>query len=386
MSSPATFPSAAALAILKDGSRQEADPDRLNLELRKQGYPATVCVEVVNQIALRQKARQKLGPLAQSLLFTRQGLEQASRIEVARYHARRLSSFGSVCDLTCGNGLDSFAFAEAGLTVQAVDINSVTAEFAKHNLAGFPEAAVQVGDAQSTEVRSESVFLDPARRDHKSSTRSRRLLRPSDFEPPIDFAFELLAKFPGGVKLSPGLPHELIDPRFEATWVSHNGDLVELSQWSTEAERAGKRYAVMAQEKSEIEFSGEVFDAEVTPLSEFIYEPDASLIRSHLIGAFAKHHGLGTVSQGIAYLTGAEVTSPWLRRFNVVEELPLQEKAIRQHLTQQDIGKVEIKKRGVDIDPELLRKKLKLRGSGAATLIATKVGGARKALVCEPEG
>ena len=229
------------------------------------------------------------------------------------------------------------------------------------------------------------MFLDPARRDLKSSARSRRLLQPSDFEPPIDFAFELLAKFPGGVKLSPGLPHELIDPRFEATWVSHNRDLVELSQWSTEAERAGKRYAVMAQEKSEIEFSGQVFDAEVTPLSEFIYEPDASLIRSHLIGAFAKQHGLGTVSPGIAYLTGAEVTSPWLRRFKVVEELPLQEKAIRQHLTQQDIGKVEIKKRGVDIDPEVLRKKLKLRGSGAATLIATKVGGARKALVCEPE-
>ncbi|MEL0319580.1 MAG: hypothetical protein VXA46_02480 [Aquiluna sp.] len=47
-----------------------------------------------------------------------------------------------------------------------------------------------------------------------------------------------------------------------------------------------------------------------------------------------------------------------------------------------DIGRVEIKKRGVDIDPEVFRKKLKLKGSGAATLIATKVGGARKALVC----
>ncbi|MEL0135182.1 MAG: SAM-dependent methyltransferase, partial [Aquiluna sp.] len=61
---------------------------------------------------------------------------------------------------------------------------------------------------------------------------------------------------------------------------------------------------------------------------------------------------------------------------------PLQEKAIRHYLTQQDIGRLEIKKRGVDIEPELLRKRLKLKGSGAATLIATKVGGARKALVC----
>ncbi|MEK9987964.1 MAG: SAM-dependent methyltransferase, partial [Aquiluna sp.] len=80
--------------------------------------------------------------------------------------------------------------------------------------------------------------------------------------------------------------------------------------------------------------------------------------------------------------TGAEIESPWLTRYKVIDELPLQEKAIRQYLTKQDIGRLEIKKRGVDIEPELLRKRLKLKGSGAATLIATKVGGARKALVC----
>ncbi|MEL0319988.1 MAG: SAM-dependent methyltransferase, partial [Aquiluna sp.] len=76
MSSAATFPSPAALAILREGSFQDADPEELNLSLRKQGHPAEVCIEVVNQVALRKKALQKLGPLAQSLLFTRQGLEQ----------------------------------------------------------------------------------------------------------------------------------------------------------------------------------------------------------------------------------------------------------------------------------------------------------------------
>ena len=378
----ATFPSDSALAILKDGVLNDSDPEELNIALRRQGHTAGVCIEVVNQVALRQKARQKLGPIAESLLFTRQGLEQASRIEVARYHARRLSSYGAVSDLTCGIGLDAFAFAEAGLAVQAVDVDKVTAKFAKHNLAAFPKVSVQVGDAQSTEVRTGSVFLDPARRDLRSSARSRKMLQPADFEPPLDFALGLLAKFPGGVKLSPGLPHEHVDTRLEATWVSHNGDLVELSQWSTAADRAGKRFAVMVQEGCEIEFSGEVFEAETSPLKEFIYEPDAALIRSHLIGAFAQQHSLGTTSPGIAYLTGAEVSSPWLRRFKVVDELPLQEKVIRQYFARHDIGRVEIKKRGVDIEPEVLRKKLKVKGSGAATLIATKVGGARKALVC----
>jgi hypothetical protein len=65
-------------------------------------------------------------------------------------------------------------------------------------------------------------------------------------------------------------------------------------------------------------------------------------------------------------------------------DLPLDEKAISRYLSERSIGSLEIKKRGVDIDPQLMRKRLKLKGSGAATLIATKVGGARKALVCEP--
>ncbi|MEL0319579.1 MAG: SAM-dependent methyltransferase, partial [Aquiluna sp.] len=89
----------------------------------------------------------------------------------------------------------------------------------------------------------------------------------------------------------------------------------EVSQWSIEGERAGKRYAVMIQEDGETEFSGEVFEADVAPLSEFIYEPDAALIRSHLIGELAQQLGLGVVSAGLAYLTGAEIESPWLRRF-----------------------------------------------------------------------
>jgi hypothetical protein len=195
---------------------------------------------------------------------------------------------------------------------------------------------------------------------------------------------EQLAKVPGGVKLSPALPHELVSDKFEATWVSHRGDLVEFSQWSTDPGRFGKRYAVMVDGESELEFTGDEYEAEVRSLDEFVYEPDPALIRSHLIGAYAGEQGLGLLSAGIAYLTGGERKSPWLRGYKLLADLPLDEKAISHYLSERSIGSLEIKKRGVDIDPQLMRKRLKLKGSGAATLIATKVGGARKALVCEP--
>ena len=384
MSDNAVFPSNDALALLEQTYSPEIHPDALNAKLRKAGHVPGVIVEVVNQVALRQKARQKLGPLADSLLLTRQGLEQSSRIDVAKYHARKLSSLGSVTDLGCGLGIDSIALAESGSAVVAVEKDGMTAKFASYNLARFPTAEVHRSAAEDFDVGTEGVFLDPARRDLGASGRSRKLLSPEDFSPSISFAFEQLLRVPGGVKLSPALPHELVSDKFEATWVSHRGDLVEFSQWSTDPQHFGKRFAVMIDGETELKFTGEEFDAEVSSLDEYVYEPDPALIRSHLLGAFALEQGLGLLSQGIAYLTGGERKSPWLRGYKLLAEMPLDEKAISRYLSERSIGSLEIKKRGVDIDPQLMRKRLKLKGSGAATLIATKVGGARKALVCEP--
>ena len=384
MSDNAIFPSNDALALLEQTYSPEIDPDALNAKLRKAGHAPGVIVKVVNQVALRQKARQKLGPLADSLLLTRQGLEQSSRIDVAKYHARKLSSLGSVTDLGCGLGIDSIAFAKSGSAVVAVEKDEMTAKFASYNLARFSTAEVHRSAAEDFEVGTEGVFLDPARRDLGASGRSRKLLSPDDFSPSISFAFEQLTRVPGGVKLSPALPHELVSDKFEATWVSHRGDLVEFSQWSTDPQHFGKRFAVMIDGATELKFTGEEFDAEVSSLGEYVYEPDPALIRSHLLGAFALEQGLGLLSQGIAYLTGSERKSPWLRGYKLLAEMPLDEKAISRYLSERRIGSLEIKKRGVDIDPQLMRKRLKLKGSGAATLIATKVGGARKALVCEP--
>ena len=47
------------------------------------------------------------------------------------------------------------------------------------------------------------------------------------------------------------------------------------------------------------------------------------------------------------------------------------------------VGKLEIKKRGVDVVPEQLRRSLKLRGSRQATLIITRFRGGRIALLAD---
>ncbi|MDF2991814.1 MAG: SAM-dependent methyltransferase, partial [Microbacterium sp.] len=58
-------------------------------------------------------------------------------------------------------------------------------------------------------------------------------------------------------------------------------------------------------------------------------------------------------------------------------------KKLAQALRARGVGTLEIKKRGVDIDPAILRKKLALRGDEAATMIMTRVGSKRLALLAD---
>ena len=90
------------------------------------------------------------------------------------------------------------------------------------------------------------------------------------------------------------------------------------------------------------------------------------------------------LAPGIAYLTSdAEITSPFVQSFRILEELPSDVKALRRALREREIGTLEIKKRGVDVDPAVLRTQLKLTGPRAATLILTRAGTSRVVLLAE---
>ena len=67
--------------------------------------------------------------------------------------------------------------------------------------------------------------------------------------------------------------------------------------------------------------------------------------------------------------------TPFARGYRVLEELPYREKPLRAALRERGIGRLTIKKRGVDVVPEQLRKRLALRGDEEATLVLTRVAG-----------
>jgi hypothetical protein len=125
-------------------------------------------------------------------------------------------------------------------------------------------------------------------------------------------------------------------------------------------------------------------DAETGPLGEYLLEPDGAVIRARLIGDLARRLGARMLHPDIAYLTADEpVRTPFASCFRVQAVLPLDVKTLKKELAARRIGTLEIKKRGVDIDPAQFRTRLSLKGDAAATLILTRGEGRRMALLAE---
>ena len=360
--------------------------------LRALGHDAGLVATVLTQAKLRARAKAKFGEFAKSMFFTEDGLEQASRLQVAALHAGRFRTAGikEVADLGCGIGAESLALAAIDLNVTAVELDEVTAACATYNLAPFDNARVENGDVTNLDLTGfESQFFDPARRELGTGRqKATRKFDPTQFSPNFDWILSEAGKRPTGIKLGPGHPHEAIPEGNEAQWISDHGDLVELTLWFGSLARPGvARSALLITDGASFELQSSESNpahAELREIGEYIYEPDNAVVRSHLIGVLADSLNLGLIAPDIAYLTGDSLLeSPWLRGFRVLETIAFDRKKLKARLQELGIGILEIKKRGSDVVPEVLRKELQLKGKRAATLIVTRVGDSHRALICE---
>lgn len=377
-----------ALRLLDELEPSSTTSDALALvsRLRKQGHSPARVAAVLTQYRLRRKAVSKFGPFAERMLFTPTGLEQASRLRVAAVHAGRFAGAGlsRVADLGCGIGGDAMAMASLDLQVTAVELDEATAAIAAYNLVPFPSASVVHGDALELPLDGiDAVWLDPARREGGS-----RLSSPDDWSPTLTVALAIASRLPAGIKLAPGMDRALLPEGLEAQWVSIDGEVVELVLWSGALARPGVGRAALvlrgAEPPAELRAATDSTDVEAGALGEYLYEPDGAVIRARLIGDLARSMGGRMLDPTIAYITADHPQpTPFARGFRVLERLPVDVPTLRRALAARGIGTLEIKKRGVDVDPATLRPKLKLSGGGSAVLVLTRVGGERVALLAE---
>ncbi|MDX1948249.1 MAG: hypothetical protein SFU86_22855 [Pirellulaceae bacterium] len=356
--------------------------------LRKD-LPAERAHLVCEQLELRERAREKF-TRADQMFFTRKGLEQATDEALARYKADRFPAVGECFDLCTGIGGDLVALG-ARLQVTGVDADAVCALLAQRNAAVYGQRNsrllnVRVEDVLGS-IRADGGKLSAWHLDPDRRTVGKRTTTLAAFEPGLATIAELLAVAPSGaIKVAPASDVPVEWNHAERQWTESRGECRQQVVWFGElAQWPGQRVATVVDATggaATIVGSGGESLPVASALGRFLYEPRAAVLAARLEGELAARHQLGAVAPRVAYLTGeTELRDPLLDGFEVHDVLPLDRKQLRAYCRERGIGRLEIKKRGLDIEPEKLRREIVAAGDAAATVLLAPVGGAAKAII-----
>jgi SAM-dependent methyltransferase len=294
---------------------------------------------------------------------------------VAAHRAGRFD--GPVLDLGCSVGGDLLPLAARG-PATGVDLDGARLLLARANLAELGLSASLVRADVATLTPRGQVFADPARR-----AGGRRGFDPRSWSPPLDvvLGWDVEAL---GVKVAPGIDYDLLPPDVEVELVSLDGDVKEAVLWRGSARSGALRSATLLPSGARlVERDAPV--PQVRPPGRFLLEPDGAVIRAHLVAELAEDLDGWLLDSTIAYVAAdLAVPTPFGRWYEVLEVLPFSLKGLRERLRAHDAGPLVVKKRGTAVEPETLRRQLKLSGSREVTVVLTRRAGAQVALIVQP--
>lgn len=347
----------------------------------------------------RAKAAAKLRPApgAGDWLATAEAVEQATAWPVAQRRATRLAAH-TVHDLTCSVGAELAELVRQCPLVIGSDLDPARAMMAAHNV---PGAHVLRADALHPASRDAVYLADPARR-----AGGRRIVDPAHLLPPLPALLDALAGADYAVKCAPGLDFDALEHDGEVEVASLDGGVREACLWSAGLSDGVRRRATVlrtapgASPAGGASTSGEdtVWAEEVTDRDpeidapdggadgesdRYIVDPDGAIVRAGLVRHWAARHGLRQLDPRIAHLTGDAIPAGY-SGFEVLDRCRLDVKDLRRRLRALDAGSLEILVRGVDTDPDVLRRKLAPKGTRPLALVVSRVGSNAVVFVCGP--
>ncbi|MCX2964702.1 class I SAM-dependent methyltransferase [Gordonia aquimaris] len=347
---------------------------------------------IVETVLCRRRGKAKLR-VAERMLFTEDAVQQATASPVAAHRATEIAARhpGAVVhDVTCSIGAEMMELA-AQRQISGVigsDLDHTRLAMAQHNTGlDGPPATLLVADALSPTSTADVIVADPGRRSGAG-----RVFRLDQLTPPLLDVLTTYSGRPLAVKCAPGLDYQTLRDLYgfdgQVQLSSLDGAVREACLWTDRDGEPRRRATVMRTEPDGSVQSYEVTDADADDIGggevgEWIIDPDGAIVRAGLVRHYARRHGLWQLDPQIAYLTGTRVPSGE-RGFRVLEACGVADKELRRRLAAYDCGTLEILVRGLDVNPDELRKRLKLKGARALAIILTRVGRRGVAYLCEP--
>ena len=148
------------------------DTNVAKLALRKNPFPETEWIIILNQIEAKSKSKHKLPTwFASKNIFypSKISLEQTSSEKTASYKSEIVSG-ESLIDLTGGFGVDAYYFAKKMTNVTHCEINAELSQMVKHNLKQLNVTNITCITGNSFEILTKQnskydwIYIDPSRR------------------------------------------------------------------------------------------------------------------------------------------------------------------------------------------------------------------------------
>ena len=430
MFSASLLTSPQVLEFIRNALKRKMDALQISTALNKAGYSNEDRATIMDYMALVPKFRDKFfeeeSRKGKFLLCDKLALEQSTAQDIGRWKAALWPHEGSVNDLCCGMGGDSF-FLPAGLKITGVDLDENRLAMYRHNLQAFgkdvstkcADVREVVGNNVPTGSNSADFFtIDPARRAIEGE--NQRDLR--NLTPTLEEVVEISKHYKGGMaKLPPGYPPAEIPDSTEILYLGGHSDCREClvlfgelvkhpdtvravivdkagnteAEWTRKRDRTLETLDEELQEKLDRNDSLEGKDRTYRtatsrsdlPLGEigkYIAEPAPVLIRSRLFSDAALAHDPSAhlISEGIAYVSSDKpLPAPAFTSYEILAHAEIATGAVRSMLKEHDIGKITLKLRGVKLDPDAETKRLKPKGKNSAILFYTRAYGEKIAIL-----
>ncbi|MCU0330414.1 MAG: hypothetical protein MUC47_05480 [Candidatus Kapabacteria bacterium] len=327
----------------------------------------------------------RLGKASPGRVFLPQTAEQSTHPDIAVWHASMFAGCNHVVEVCTGAGMDTAAIAAVATHVTTFEASPTIAALARGNMRRMGIGNVEVvtdhvpSDAFRTAVATaDGLWADPSRRDEAGN----RLRHHAEYDPPLG----LLATWPPstmrlGVKLGPVDRMQVDDGAWSMTIIGWHNEARESVYRRIPGEPA--QHTVVLPEAG-VEWSIEQGKAEIreVQVGDVLVEPHAALIASGALGGFYAQRGIAVGDGRIAYGISRDDPgpSPWYHRFRVEDvQQGIDERHVRQVLRERQWGPgTEFKKRGVDLDPMELHRRMEFTDGGRRGVVfCTRFGTSR---------
>ncbi|WP_299799125.1 RsmD family RNA methyltransferase [uncultured Maribacter sp.] len=351
--------------------------------LSKSKFPEVSSRELVEQIESKLKAKSKLPTWfsTDNIYYPNKlNLSQTSSEITADYKTTLVNGI-IIIDLTAGFGVDSFAFSKKMNHVIHIDKNEDLSKIAQYNFKQLDAFNIECIAADGLEFIKKTnspidwIFIDPSRRDKDN----KKVYYLSDCEPNVVSNMELLLEKSSNILIKTGPLLDLKSGLKELTHVKEihivavNNDVKEIL-WLIEKEYKNEpliktlNYKANTFQEFQFHLSEEqITDAQYSKPLNYIYEPNAAILKSGAFKTIAKKFNLYKIHANSHLYTNDQLIEFPGRIFKVENIHDYSKKSFKKS----GIKKANITTRNFPDSVLKIRKKLGIKDGGEIYLFCT---------------